>query len=247
VVGDYQHSSDPYGVKVTIGDHTFRSTPGNVNFIVELVNDYYNQDNFNFLSYVNDEVDGNRIETIGLQLDDYSQTALTSTALVAGAPDLTRWTQGWGFSLIGSDANYSTRFLIRGVMEQMQVGDNEPIYIPGPPGPQGPAGPQGPEGVQGPMGPQGPAGPQGPDGPQGLTGPQGPAGPQGVPGAQGPAGPAGAQGPAGPKGEGLMAGALLMLGAGSPAPAGYQFVGTFNLVGTNSPRSVLIVDVYRKN
>ena len=46
-VGDYHHSSAPYGVTVTIGSRTFKTNPANVNFLVELVNDYYNQDNFN--------------------------------------------------------------------------------------------------------------------------------------------------------------------------------------------------------
>jgi hypothetical protein len=36
-----------------------------------------------------------------------------------------------------------------------------------------------------------------------------------------------------------------MVATGSPAPSGYDFVGTFNLVAP-PPRGVLTVDVYRK-
>jgi hypothetical protein len=126
----------------------------------------------------------------------------------------------------------------------------------GAPGPAGPIGPQGPEGAQGPqgatgaIGPQGPAGAPGAAGPQGAPGPQGPAGsqgPQGPIGAIGPIGPQGPAGPAGPQGEGLFSGSLLMVPSGSPVPAGYSFVGTFDLSPSSGPRSsALIVDVYRK-
>jgi hypothetical protein len=45
----------------------------------------------------------------------------------------------------------------------------------------------------------------------------------------------------------LFSGALLMLPSGSPVPAGYAFVGTFELNPISGPRSsTLVVDVYRK-
>ena len=145
---------------------------------------------------------------------------------------------------------------------------------PGPPGPEGPMGPQGPAGPQGPEGPQGPAGAEGPQGPAGATGATGAPGPQGEPGpagAQGPAGatgatgPAGAQGPQGltgatgatgavgpqgpqgPAGEGLFSGAMLLLPALSPAPQGYTYMGRFDLTTSQSPKTTIQVDVYRKN
>ena len=51
------------------------------------------------------------------------------------------------------------------------------------------------------------------------------------------------------KGDGLMPGSLLMLPSGSLAPAGYTFVGTFNLdpADTNKKTAVVRVDVYRHN
>jgi hypothetical protein len=131
----------------------------------------------------------------------------------------------------------------------------------GPQGPAGPAGPTGPRGAQGETGLQGlpgPAGPQGAtgvQGPQGAIGPQGSAGATGAQGPQGPVGPTGPQGPqgvtgpTGPQGEGLFPGSLLLLPAGSPAPAGYTLVGTFEMASSDffRWRNSLKVDVYRRD
>lgn len=145
---------------------------------------------------------------------------------------------------------------------------------PGPPGPEGPMGPQGPAGPEGPEGPQGPAGAEGPQGPAGATGATGAQGPQGEPGPVGPQGPAGAtgatgaagaqgpqgatgatgatgavgpQGSQGPAGEGLFSGAMLLLPASSPAPQGYTYIGRFDLTTSQSPKTTIQVDIYRKN
>lgn len=361
-VGDYQHISAPYGVTVTIGTHTFRTDPQNVNFLVELVNDYFDLDNYQFLSYNNVNTDGASVQLIHFQLDDPTQTALVDTSLPASPPDLSRWQQIFGLDVDGYSSE-GVHFLLRGTLSLVQLGGG-PILIPGPPGPpgpqgsqgpegpagaqgaEGPAGPQGPEGASGPQGPagpigpqgaegaqgaqgaqgpagavgpqgpagsqgaegpagaigpqgsegapgaqgpagaigpqgpegapgaqgapgpQGPAGPTGPqgaEGPQGATGPAGAEGPQGVPGApgaagpQGPAGsagPAGPQGfpgpqgptgPAGPQGEGVFSGSMVMVPSGAPVPAGYVYVGTFDLIPSSGGRSAAIaVDVYRK-
>ena len=233
-VGDYWHFSAPYGISITVGGHTFKTDSANVNFLVELVNDYKSLDNYNLRSYNNLRTNDIPIEMIGFQLDDPTQTALTSTALTSTPPDLTRWEQWFGLEITGEvDGVPDSRFLIRGVIDQMQAG-NGPILIPGPPGPPGPEGPTGPEGPWGrgtgkgttdrrvrraqAAGPLGPVGPAGPTGPRGLPG------------------------------EGLFAGSLLMLDAGSAAPAGYTFVGTFDMVSSDSRgRAVVRVDVYRKN
>ena len=301
-VGDYVHSTSPYGVTVTIGTHTFRTDPQNVNFLIELVNDYFDRDTYAFHSYNNAITDGTSVQTIDFQLDDPSQTALSDTSLLTSAPDLTRWQQIFGLDINGYSSD-GQHFLLRGTVSLTQLGGG-PILIPGPQGPAGPQGPEGPAGAQGPegpagaqgpqgaAGPQGPAGPIGPQGPegapgaqgsqgpagpigppgpqgeqgaqgapgsQGAAGPQGPPGPQGATGAQGPAGPAGpagaqgvpgpqgAAGPQGPKGEGLFSGSMLMLAPGTPAPAGYVFIGTYDLIPSAGGRgSAIAVDVYRK-
>jgi Collagen triple helix repeat (20 copies) len=249
-VGDYFHTTAPYGVTVTIGTHTFRSDPSNVNFLLELVNDYYSLDNYVFHSYTNADTDGVPVEIISWQLDDPTATLLASPTLTDSAPDITRWQQLVGFDIRGGAA--WSPFFLRGTMSEVRLGTG-PFFIAGPPGAQGPAGPAGPAGAMGPTGPAGPIGPQGPQGPAGSVGPEGargPAGPAGSPGLQGPQGPAGPVGPMGPQGEGLFSGSLLMLDSGSSRPEGYVYVGTFDLMPSDDARGrgvLMRVDLYRKN
>jgi hypothetical protein len=258
-VGDYMHTTAPYGVTVTIGTHVFRTDPSNVNFLIELVNDYQSLDNFVFHSYTNLDTDGVAIDNIDWQLDDPTMSLLTSSALTNAAPDLTRWQQPVGFDIMG---RYDWMpFMLRGTISDVRLGagafDNTGTVGPqGPIGPTGPAGPMGPVGPQGAEGPAGPAGPQGavgPVGPAGVPGPQGPQGLQGVQGPQGlqgPQGPAGPVGASGPQGEGLFSGSLLMLESGAPSPGGYVYIGTFDMTPSNVERGRGIqvrVDLYRKN
>ena len=79
----------------------------------------------------------------------------------------------------------------------------------------------------------------GPPGPPGNTGPQGPPGPAGPQGPAGPPGPAGADWPSG---------ALIHVVKGSPAPQGFEYVGTFRqtLPGGPGPAVHVDIDVYRK-
>ena len=66
----------------------------------------------------------------------------------------------------------------------------------------------------------------------------------------GPAGPAGPTGPAGavgPHGEGLFTGALLFLPEGSESPAGYSFIGKFQMDSVMKGKKNLVVDIYRRN
>jgi hypothetical protein len=230
-VGDYQHSSAPYGVTVTIGNRTFKTDPANVNFLIELCNDLYGTDNFVFHSYNNVESSGLPVSMISWGTYDPTQTVLTNTDLPSGPLNLSQWGQ-FGLSIAGQQ--FSPEWLdyqIGGNIEQMQLGMG--LYVPpgAVPGPPGPPGPQGPEGPMGPEGPQGPAG---------LTGPQGVAGPMG---------PVGPQGPAGPQGEGLIAGSFLLLAEGTQAPTGYTYVGKYKLLPAlqNPLPPPLTVFVYRKN
>src|SRR5438105_7615310 len=191
---------------------------------------------------------------ISWQLDDPTSTLLMSTSLTDSAPDITRWQQPVGLDVVGR--NGWSPFLLRGTMSEVRVG-TAPFSVAGPTGPQGPegpvgpagamgpagpagsTGPQGPEGPAGPagaMGPAGPTGPQGPQGPAGSVGPEGPRGPAGPAGSPGPQGSTGAAGPTGPQGEGLFSGSLLMLESASPRPAGYVYVGTFDLTPSDDAR-----------
>jgi hypothetical protein len=91
----------------------------------------------------------------------------------------------------------------------------------------------------------------------GEPGPQGPAGEPGAPGIQGlkgdtgEIGATGATGPAGPAGaNGLESGMLVMVPADAAAPAGYTFVGAFDLQPSGikrSPDAAVKVHLYRRN
>jgi hypothetical protein len=252
-VADFMHTMTPYGVTVTIGTHVFRTNPLNVNFLIELVNDYESMDNYIFHSYTNIDTDTVRIDMISWQLDDPTRTLLSSTTLSPAAPDVARWQQNFGLDIMGS-TNWMP-FMLRGMISDVRLGagafDN--VGTVGPQGPVGPAGPQGPDGPAGPAGSQGQVGPMGPAGSQGPAGPRGAEGPQGAQGAQGvrgEPGPLGSAGPIGPQGEGLFPGSLLMLESGAPAPAGYTYVSTFDMTPASSERGRGVqvrVDVYRKN
>ncbi len=93
-VGDYLHYSPPCGVLLMVGGFTFMSDPSNTIFGVEVVNNYQGlmQDYYSFGSTYNLLI-GSEVELnhISWQLDDYSGTALSSTALPTTAPVLSDW------------------------------------------------------------------------------------------------------------------------------------------------------------
>lgn len=264
-VGDYWHGTGA-GVVIRVGSHVFQSDFAAGQFLVEVVNDHQGQDNYLIRSYANVPTNGRDVRFISWQLDGLTANAITSTALSTTAPDLTLFQQQYGFEISSYPPSWGIRGMVTHVsLDPQVIGDptagcapGEPVLV-GPPGPPGPAGPQGPEGPQGPQGPRGAEGPQGPAGDTGATGAQGPqgesgpAGSQGPAGAQGPAGPqgttgaTGATGQTGPQGEGLFSGSLLFLPAHSPAPQGYTYVGRFDLTTSQSPKTTIQVDIYRRN
>jgi hypothetical protein len=265
-VGDYWHYTAPYGMKLRVGNHLFQADPYNTQFIVEVVNDYFTgEDSFVLNSYNNRASSGLHPQYMAFTLQDFSMTAVNSTALFSTPPDLTRWANGNSIEIQGFNSSYQ----IQGRATSITVAPDCGVSVPqsggvvGPPGPPGPAGPQGPQGPEGPAGVQGPEGPAGPQGPKGdpgaqgaagapgapgAAGPQGPAGPQGAQGLLGPAGPqgpAGPMGPEGPRGEKGEKGdsasgpsnALVFLPYGSPRPNGYVYMGTYLFVNTNGGKN----------
>ena len=251
-VGDYYHRTAPYGVTVLVGNRLFRSDPADVEFVVEVVNDHSGSDNYMFASYRNLPTDGALVQGISWQLDDPTQSVLSSTALSATPPVLSQWQQFFGLDISGPG------YLIRGQVTSISTCDpacEAPVAPPqGVPGPMGPPGPQGEPGPMGPQGLQGEPGPVGPQGPQGEPGPMGPQGPQGVQGPVGPAGPAGPQGPKGDKGDpgSVPSGALVFVLAEDPAPAGYTLIGSFDQVLNGAPTPGggsrgITIRIFRKN
>jgi hypothetical protein len=239
----FYFSGEQHVFVVTIGNRTFKTLPGNgfgLAIADNLTEFQTSRDFYAISSGGNVVVGGIPVSTISWTLLDFNQTALTSLALPATAPNLSQW-EFQELSISGENATVPY-YALFGQVQQVQLGNG--LYIPPggseTPGPQGPPGPPGPEG---PVGPEGPAGSQGPAGTDGTPGPQG------AQGETGPAGLAGSQGPVGALAEGLIPGSLLMLPPGTPAPAGYTYVGKYAMLPglQNPPQGPLTVDVYKRN
>lgn len=240
-IATYSSWEQGYSMTVTIGHRTFKTDPLNGGlyvYIADNFSEYFvNRDIYAIFSYGMPDVEGIPVTMMDWQLFDHGHTAFTSLALPSTAPMLSQW--DFNELRIGGENATVPHYTLFGQVQQVQLGNG--LYVP--PGGIGTPGPPGPPG------PEGPAGSQGPAGPAGFAGPQGEQGPQGLPGPTGPTGPAGPQGSAGPQGESLVSGALVMLPVGTPAPAGYTYVGKYTMLPglQNPPQGPMIVFVYRKN
>lgn len=101
-VGDYWHTTAPYGVYIHMGPWLLSTDPTNVNFLVEYVNDYYSLDNFVFHSYNNITAVGPTLDVdiISWQLDDPTMSALANTNPVP--IDLAAWQSWFGIDISGT-------------------------------------------------------------------------------------------------------------------------------------------------
>ena len=94
-VGDYRYTAAPNGIRLKVNGLTFSTDPARVDFLLEVVNNYENLDNYVLHSYNNlfaVSATGRFVtNTISWQLDDPTQTALTSAALPRIAPVLSDW------------------------------------------------------------------------------------------------------------------------------------------------------------
>jgi hypothetical protein len=90
-VGDYQYLAPPNGIRVDLGDQVTETDQSNVNFSVEVVNDFPEDgsDAFLLISNVNTPLPcGSPIDVIDWQLDDPTGKAFKNTALPGSAPKL---------------------------------------------------------------------------------------------------------------------------------------------------------------
>ena len=114
-VGDYHYYTAPNGIRLYVNGLTFATDPANVDFLLEVVNNYENLDNYVVISYNNFfsvYVRGGLVmNIIDWQLDDPTQTALSSTALPRTPPVLSGWESIFGLTI--SSTGPSTFFLIR--------------------------------------------------------------------------------------------------------------------------------------
>jgi hypothetical protein len=113
-VGDYFYMTAPNGIRLKVNGLTFATNPADVNFLLELVNNYENSDNYVVISYNNlfsVSATGTFVmNTIDWQLDDPTQTALSSPALPKTAPVLSNWQSIFGLSISSMGDSH---FLIR--------------------------------------------------------------------------------------------------------------------------------------
>lgn len=118
-VGDYEHTTPGFGVCLDAAGIKFRSHPTMPQFLLELVNNHYNNDAYLFHSYNNafdiavplnspyEQPDN----IISWQLDDDTQQALSHLSLTNQAPDLNAW-QSW-FGLNIHSRSMQGEFMIR--------------------------------------------------------------------------------------------------------------------------------------
>jgi len=103
-VGDYRHTTAPFGITLEVNGYVFRTDPGNVDFLVEICNDHNNNHDAYLLRSYNNLFDisvptpdfpGYIDNHISWQLSDFvTHTALASTAgtaLPVMPPVLSDW------------------------------------------------------------------------------------------------------------------------------------------------------------
>ena len=99
-VGDYQYWSAPYGISLSLNGIVFATDPGNVNFLIELLDDHTGMDAYALRSYNNLSLsNGVWVDHISWVLVDYSRAALSSTKLSAEPPVLDNWPYDWGLRI----------------------------------------------------------------------------------------------------------------------------------------------------
>ena len=113
-VADYRYTTAPNGIRLNVNGLTFGTNPADVDFLFEVVNNYQNFDNYVVISYNNlfavSAMGEFVTNIIDWQLDDPTQTALSSTALPRTAPVLSDWESPFGLSISSMGDDF---FLIR--------------------------------------------------------------------------------------------------------------------------------------
>jgi hypothetical protein len=264
LVGAYRYRVAPYGMKVSVGDHLFESHPGAPEFSVEVLDNFGDpfMDAVLIRSFVNVGNKGIHPEQISLQLEDPTAATLDSTMLPTDSLISGDWPIYRGLALTSNDGGLLLTAAIASFPAGPDCGvPSTPAAAQGPkgdkgePGVPGLNGEKGDRGDPGPMGdpgPKGDAGDKGDRGEPGLTGDKGDSGDRGEQGFKGDKGDKGApgdRGDKGDKGEGLVGGAMLILPEGSPAPAGYYFLDTFDFSFTDRSRGrrqMLRVDIWQR-
>jgi hypothetical protein len=102
-IGDYWHYSSPYGIRLFGSGFIFQTDPGDVEFLVEIVNGE-GRDSYLLRSYNNLPLyEGVCVQHIAWELDDFTGIALSSDALSLEPPVLKDWDSICGIDITGND------------------------------------------------------------------------------------------------------------------------------------------------
>jgi hypothetical protein len=107
-IADYFHTGEGYGISLDVGDEVVRTDPDNVNFLVELVNDYPADGSDSYVIQSNNNLRlecGTEVDFISWQLDDPSGKALKNTSLEEKAPSLKKFESSAGLNFDARDEN----------------------------------------------------------------------------------------------------------------------------------------------
>ncbi len=105
-IGHYWHYDPPAGISLMVGGFDFRTDPGNIEFLIGIVNDGTSgDDSYWLISYNNLPLsNGTLVDSIGWQLNDPTGNALSSTDLPTTPPVLDDWQSIVGLRLEGDRA-----------------------------------------------------------------------------------------------------------------------------------------------
>jgi hypothetical protein len=126
-VGDYRYYSPPFGVSLNCNGFTFETDPQNVNFRMGILNDDIGRDRYDFTSYSNVvRPNGPTAGSIGLQLDDYFERAVSSDVLPSTAPDLADWEQIFGLTV---KFGYRSPPIIRARLTSVEIVPEPDVWL----------------------------------------------------------------------------------------------------------------------
>ena len=119
-VGDYRFTNSAFGLVVKVGTYVFRTNPGHVDFLIEVVN-RPGQDNYLLRSYNNVCSQPVTIDHIAWQLDDSSGTALADDLLPLAPPVLSAYQSIFGLTLDGGCNSFFIRGRVTAISEAPAV------------------------------------------------------------------------------------------------------------------------------
>jgi len=94
-VGTYRYTSSSFGIEVNAGGFDFKTNPSDVDFVIQIFNNYYSQDGYIVISINNLQLsNGLLVDEISWSLVNTNDlTVITNDALPTTAPDLVDWTE----------------------------------------------------------------------------------------------------------------------------------------------------------